>query len=578
MNDANLLPDDLGECQRLLLAAFKQSVQFERQLADAKRHTAQAQQRAAASEQQAAELNRVLDETAASFEELKQEHTAALDELAWYKRWAFGRRRERFTEGAGQGHLFDLDEAVVDETEDSATGNEEAEVEIKGHRRRKRRKIDWDKLRQIHHEHDLSNEEKACACCGRTMDRIGEDVTRELEYVPAKLEAHIHTRPKYACRCCKAGVSAAPLPPRPIPGGIAGPGLITEVVVGKFGDHLPLYRLEDVLARYGVHISRSTMCDWVKAAAELLRPLFDLQRELALQSSVMWTDDTPITVLGGPKGSFRGHFWTYIGDAEHPYSVYDFTTSHSRDGPARFLQSYSGYLHADAYTGYDTIFSAPGSNIIEVACWSHTRSRFFKAAESNPRQSHQVLEWVRQLYDIEDRAHDRPADARRELRAREANPVLDRIEAYLAELAPRMLPKSSLAKAVNYARNQWVALRRYTDDGRLTIDNNVSERTLRHQAIGRKNYLFLGNETAGPRAAVLYTILAGAKRHRIEPWAYIRDLLLRLNAADPRLQSMLPDRWATAHPEAILTHRLEESRAKATRTRARRAHRRAHAQ
>jgi transposase len=539
MDETNSLPNDLSKCHQLLLAAYKQSVQLENKVAT--------------SRQQAAELNRVLDETAASFEELKQEHAAALDELAWYKRWAFGRRRERFTEGEGQGHLFDLGPPVADEPEDSTTPDEEAETEVKGHRRRKRRKIDWDKLPQVHHEHDLSDEEKVCPC-GRTKDRIGEDITRELEYVPPKLTAHIHTRPKYACSRCKDGVSAAPLPPRPFPGGIAGPGLVTEVVVSKFGDHMPLYRLEDILARYGVHISRSTMCDWVKAAAELLRPLYEMQRRLALQSSVMWTDDTPITVLGGPKGSFRGYFWTYIGDKQHPYTVYDFTNSHSRDGPASFLQSYSGYLHADAYTGYDSIFLASGSRIIEVACWSHTRSRFFKAVRSNPREAHQVLEWVRQLYDIEDRAHDLSVDARRKLRASEANPVLDKIERYLAQLAPTMLPKSSLAKAVTYAHNQWAALRRYTGDGRLTIDNNVSERTLRHQAIGRKNWLFLGSESAGPRAAVLYTILTGAKRHHIEPWAYVRDLLLRLHADDPNLEEMLPDRWAAAHPEAILTH------------------------
>jgi hypothetical protein len=317
------------------------------------------------------------------------------------------------------------------------------------------------------------------------------------------------------------------------------------------------------------------MCDWVKAVAELLRPLYDLQRELVVQSSLMWTDDTRVTVLGGEAGSFQGHFWTYIGDRKHPYSVYDFTTSHSRDGPARFLQSYSGYLHADAYTGYDAIFLGPGSSIIEVACWAHARRRFFDAVKSYPREAHQVLEWIRQLYDIEDQAHDWSVDARHELRASKANLVLDKIEAYLAGLAPRALPKSSLAKAVTYARNQWEALRRYTEDGRLTIDNNVSERTLRHQAIGRKNWLFLGSEAAGPRAAVLYTILAGAKRHRIEPWAYVRDLLLRLNADDPRLEEMLPDRWAAAHPNAILTHRLEESRIRAVRTRTRRAHRRA---
>ena len=558
--DGNSLPNDLAECHQLLLAAFKQSVRLE--------------QRAAQSEQQAAELSRVLDETAASYQTLQQEHAATVDELAWFKRWAFGRRRERFTDGEGQGHLFELDLPTSDDKDESVL--QEIETDVKGHRRRKNRKIDWDKLHQVPHNHDLKPEEKMCSCCGREMDCIGEDVTRELEYQPPKLEAHIHTRPKYACRRCKHGVTSAAMPARPIPGGIAGPGLITEVYVGKFGDHLPLYRLEDILARYGVYISRSTLCDWMKAVANLFRPLYELQRERVLQSAVMWTDDTRIAVLGGEEGSFKGYFWTYIGDLQHPYSVYDFTPNRSRDGPASFLESYSGYLHADAYTGYDAIFSDVTSEVVEVACWSHARSKFFDAVKSYPRQSHQVLEWIKQLYDIEDQAHELSIDARRELRTRHAIPVLDKLETYVNSLAPSALPKSTLGKAVTYARNQWEALRRYTEDGRLTIDNNVSERTLRHQAVGRKNYLFLGSEAAGPRAAVLYTILAGAKRHRIEPWAYVHDLLVRLHADDLHLEEMLPDRWAAAHPDAILNHRLDESRTKAIRTRARRAHRRAH--
>ena len=535
----------------------------------------QAERQAAESAQQVAELNRVLDETAATYQELQQSHAATLEELAWYKRWTFGRRRERFTEGEGQGHLFELDSPLPDEPPESATPDAAADTEVKSHQRRRRRTIDWDKLRQICHEHDLSPEEKVCSCCRRQMNRISEDVTRELEFEPAKLVAHIHVRPKYACRHCKQGVCSAPLPPRPIPGGIAGPGLITEVVVGKFSDHLPLYRLEDILTRYGVYLSRSTLCDWMKAVANLFQPLYELQQQRVLQSAMMWTDDTRVTVLGGDEGSFKGYFWTYIGDDQHPYSVYDFTNNRSRAGPAGFPEGYSGYLHADAYTGYDAMFSDIGSSVIEVACWAHARSKFFDAVGSYPRESHQVLEWIRQLYDIEDRAHDRSVDARRELRVREAIPVLDRIETYLTEQTPRALPKSSLGKAVTYARNQWTALRRYTEDGRLTIDNNVSERTLRHQAVGRKNWLFLGSEAAGPRAAVLYTILAGAKRHRIEPWAYVRDLLLRIHADDQCLEELLPNRWAAAHPEAVLNHRLEESRARAIRTRARRAHRRA---
>jgi hypothetical protein len=287
---------------------------------------------------------------------------------------------------------------------------------------------------------------------------------------------------------------------------------------------------------------------------------------------VLWTDDTPVIVLvGGDQGSRKGRFWVYIAE-EHPYSIYDFTESRVRDGPASFLRGFQGYLHADAYGGYDHIYLGSNEAILEVACWAHARRKFFDACHGSPRQAHQVLEWIRRLYDIEDRARELSPQSRQSLRQDESEPVLDRIQAYLAELSRRALPKSQLGKAVSYARNQWRALRRYTEDGRLSIDNNVSERTVRHQAIGRKNWLFLGSEQTGPRAAVLFTILAGAKRHRIEPWAYLRELLLRLHADDPRLDEMLPDHWAAEHPEAVLNYRLEESRRKAAAQSNRRRH------
>jgi hypothetical protein len=266
-----------------------------------------------------------------------------------------------------------------------------------------------------------------------------------------------------------------------------------------------------------------------------------------------------------------------VGDDEHPYSVYDFTMSRGRDGPQNFLRNFRGYLHADAYGGYDGVFLRPGSEIIEVACWAHARRKFFDAQKSSPREAHQVLDWIHQLYDIEDRARPLSAAARCELRNRHAAPILDRLDTYLVQLKSHVLPKSALAKALTYARNQWDALRCYTQDGRLTIDNNTSERTLRHQAIGRKNWLFLGSQAAGPRAAALYTILAGAKRHRIEPWAYVRELLLRLHAENACLEDMLPDHWAAKHPESVLTYRLDESRNKAAITRDRRSRRRAQA-
>ena len=559
MDDTDPLPNDVTQCHQLLLAAYQQARQLE--------------QRVAESQHEVVELGRVLDATADSFEKLQQEHAVSLEELAWYKRWVYGKRRERVAEGEGQQHLFELTPA----------DNEAAELaepeppcqEVAGHTRRRRRQLDLSRLPHHRHELDLLPEEKTCSCCGRDKDRIGEDVTKILEHVPAKLEVHEHIRPKYACRYCKDGVSSPPPPERPIAKGIAGPGLIAQIVVSKFGDHLPLYRLEDIFVRHGLHIARSTLCDWTKAAAEILQPLYELQRQRVIQSPVMWTDDTTVKVLtGGEEGSRQGRFWTYIGDNEYPYSVYDFTMSRSRDGPQCFLQSFRGYMHADAYAGYDAIYLGSDHEIIEVACWAHTRRKFFDARSNYPRQAHQVLEWIQQLYDIEDRARDLSIEARGELRCAESVPVLDKLEAYLTRLTSKLLPKSALAKAVNYARNQWAALRCYTTDGRLTIDNNVSERTLRHQAIGRKNWLFLGSENAGPRAAILYTILAGAKRHCIEPWAYVRDLLMRLNTNVSNMDELLPDRWAAKHPEAVLTHRLEESRAKASAKRNRRQHRR----
>jgi transposase len=555
MDDANFLPNDLKECQRLLLAAFGEAQQLERRAKD--------------SERVATELGRVLEETAVSYEELKASHQAAINEIRRLKQWIYGRRSERIIEGDGQKHLFDLSASSGQHGAEELS-QEAPHRQVAAHSRRARRALDLSKLPHFRHELSLIPEEKTCEGCGRARDQIGHDETKILEFVPAKLEVHVYVRPKFACRYCKDRVVSPPPPARPIARGIAGPGLIAQIVVSKFGDHLPLYRQEDYFARCGLHIPRSTQCDWVRAAADLLQPLYERQKELVLKSPILWTDDTTVQVLtGGDEGSRTARFWTYISE-EHPYSVYDFTDTRSRDGPAKFLKGFQGYLHADAYAGYDHIYLGSESRVIEVACWAHARRKFFEARHDAPRDAHQFLEWLRQLYDIEDRARELSVVARQELRAAEAHPVLDKIEAYLREWNERVLPKTDMALAIGYALNQWQALCRYTEDGRLSIDNNISERTLRHQAIGRKNWLFLGGPSAGPRAAVLYTILASAKRHLVEPWAYLQDLLLRLHRDDDRLDDMLPDRWVAAHPEAKLDHRLEEKRRKAAATKARR--------
>jgi transposase len=572
------LPDEPEQCQRLLDDLLRRNDELRQQAEDAQRQVEDAQQKADAAQRRIDELERVLDQTAADYHQLQEKHAELAETLALFRRYIFGPRHERFQDDPGQGHLFDLHDTVLPIQAAASPEPDTAPPSDQPKPARPKRRSSLDHLPHNRIEHDLPEAEKTCPCCGGAKHRIGEDLSRELEFTPAKLEVNVHVLPKYACPNCRDGVASPPVPPKPIPGGIAGPGLVAYVLVGKFADHLPLYRLEDILTRHGVHLSRSTLCDWVRNAADLLGPLAELQKTRVLQSPVLWTDDTPVTVLGGESpGSTTGRFWAYIGDADHPYSVYDFTMSRGRDGPAKFLKDYRGFLQADAYGGYDGIFLDSDGKIIEVACWAHARRKFYDARSNAPREANQVLEWIRQLYDVEDRAADLTATERQALRQRESVLILDRIEAYLDELSPRVLPKSALGKAMTYARNQRAALRQYVSDGRLTIDNNISERTLRLQAIGRKNWEFLGSEAAGPRAAVLFTILAGAKRHRLEPWAYVRDVLLRLSAGETDLEALLPDRWAASHPEHVLQHRLEESRRKAARRKEKREQRRASA-
>jgi transposase len=565
------LPDDPGECQRLLDDLLRRNDELRRQAEDARRQADEAQRRID-------ELQRVLEETAADYSQLQEKHAELAEALALLRHYVFGPRHERHVDDPDQGHLFDLHDTAIEPETVVPTEPDTAPPEPRPKASRPHRRNSLDHLPHIRIEHDLTEAEKTCSCCGGPKQRLGEDLSRELEFTPAKLEVNLHVLPKYACPKCRDGVASPPVPPKPIQGGIAGAGLVSFVVVSKFSDHLPLYRLEDILTRHGVFLSRSTLCDWIRNAALVLGPLAELQRTRGLQAPVIWTDDTPVTVLGGEKpGSTKGRFWVYIGDTLHPYSVYDFTMSRSRDGPAAFLAEYRGFLQADAYGGYDGIFLGSDGTIQEVACWAHARRKFHDARSNAPREANQVLEWIRQLYDIEDRAREFTPDERRALRQQESVPILDRIEEYLDELSGRVLPKSALGKAMTHARNQRAALREYVNDGRLTIDNNISERTLRLQAIGRKNWEFLGSSEAGPRAAVLFTILAGAKRHRLEPWAYLRDVLLRLSAGQTDLESLLPDRWAASHPEHVLQHRLDESRRKAARQKEARQARRARA-
>jgi transposase len=549
-------PADPDECHRLLDRLAQKVNDLDQQLGDAR----------AALDQAAKLHDQTVHEHKQLVEELRQQ-------LELYRRYVFGPRRERSVEAPGQGHLFELETAESDSLPPEPPARDPAGRS----RQRQSRKLDYDRLPQVRVEHDVPEADKVCTHCGNAKARIGQDEARVLEFVPAHFELHVHILPKYACSRCHDGVMSPEPPPRPWSGCIAGAGILAQIVVSKFAEHLPLYRFEDVSTRCGLHLPRSTLCDWVSKVAEVLKPLYELQKELVQQAKVIWTDDTYVTFLGGDEpGSHTGRFWIYIGPPPISYDVYDFTENRKRDGPSRFLANFAGYLQADAFSGYDGIYTGSDGRIIEVACWAHARRKFFDARSSSPAEASLILEIIRRLYEIEDRARLLDDAARRAMRQAEAVPILERLRAELDRLDAKLLPKSALAQAITYALNQWRALCRYTEDGRLTIDNNVSERRLRDQAIGRKNWMFLGSAEAGPRAAVICTIIAGAKRHRLEPWAYVRDVILQLavDASPERVATLLPDRWALAHPELVLSHRLEESRQKAQRRDQRRSNRR----
>ncbi len=382
--------------------------------------------------------------------------------------------------------------------------------------------------------------ERVCACCGKTLSRIREEVSERLEYVPASHFVERTIRGVWACRCGEAGVVTAKAPASVLPRSSIGTGLAAHIVVSKYADHLPLYRQEQIFERAGVDLPRSTLGDVVAAVAERLAPVADAILAEVLAGRVVHTDDTPVTYLTPPEGSARGFVWTYVGEKRDV--AYDFTPTRSRDGPMRVLSRYRGFLQADAYAGYDALY--PAGTIVEVGCWAHARRYFVRAKDSDPRAA-LVLLPIQRLYAVEALGRDLPETERQLLRLSKSKPLLEEIRRQLdAFEAQIVLPKSPFGKAVAYVRGNWTALTRYLEHGFLAIDNNPAERAMRPVAIGRKNWMFAGNVEAGRRAAALMCVVATCKARGIDPEAYLRDVLQRIaedDAADPA--TLTPRAW-----------------------------------
>ena len=398
--------------------------------------------------------------------------------------------------------------------------------------------------------YDLEEGKRQCPECQAELRRIGEEVCERLEYVPASLVVIQEACQKYACaKGCT--VITAEKPMAPLEKGLPGPGLLAHVAVSKYGDHLPLHRQEAIFQRQGVELSRQTMADWMRAGADLVSPLFELMKQQVLDSKAIQTDDTPVPVLDPDLPHTRtGRIWTYVGDGEHPYTVYDYTPTRSRDGPEEFLKAFRGYLQADAYSGYDHFYEEPERGIEEVACMAHARRKHWEAQSSDLMRSTVMLAYIRLLYDVEREAREQQlkGEARRALRQKKSKPILDDIHTYLERERSQVLPKSPEGEAIAYTLSNWKALIRYCEDGDLEIDNTGAERSLRSVAVGRKNWMFYGSDNGGRTAAVLSSFISTCKRLGLDPFAYLRDIFERIGAhPHSRLAELLPDQWQAAH-------------------------------
>jgi transposase len=417
--------------------------------------------------------------------------------------------------------------------------------------------------------HDLSDEQKRCPCCGEARACIGSETSEQLEYIPARFEVLQHVRHKYACKSCgegkcqacdgKAHIDIATKQAAPIEKGLPGPGLLAYIITSKLGDHLPLYRLENIFDRAGIDLARSTMCAWMLAASNAVKPLVELMKSRVKRSKAIHTDDTTVKVQDAArKGTCRtGRIWCYLGDEDNPYDVFDFSPDRKREHPQRFLDDFRGHLQADAYGGYDGIYTR--GNVIEVACWAHARRKFFDARETDGKRAAEMLRLIGRLYRIERaikvrverRLKAEPAFTRaeqhaftRSIRQTRAAAALAKVKAWLDAEQQIVLPRSPMGEAITYALNQWQALCRYTERGYLNIDNNAAERALKRVAIGRKNWLFAGSDEAGTSHARLWTLIASAERHGLDPQAYLRSVLAKIGSTPmSELDQFLPDGW-----------------------------------
>jgi transposase len=494
-------------------------------------------------------------------EQLQVELVRVKLELERYKKWYYGPRADRLqSQGELAQLLLNFAEALDQKpihTEDLPASTEPTEALRRVARRKGRRNLaNFENLPVTTHVYELSEEERACPCCGLTRKEIGTEESWQIEYLPGHFERIQHLRKKYACTSCETNgenprIHVAKKPDTAIEKGLAGPGLLAYIVTSKYSDYLPLYRLEDIFTRQGFEISRATQSVWCGDVADLVEPLVALMAERVRTSHVVATDDTILPMQSKGK-TINARMWVYVGDDTQPYNVFDFTLDRGRDGPKRFLKEYNQILLADGYAGYNGV--VVGNQITRAGCWAHMRRKIIDAEKAAPEIACEAVERVRALYAIERQAKDASAEDRLKLRQSQSAPLLTQLRERLLVWKEQLLPKHPMAEAIHYALGQWNELNVFCSDGAVPIDNNVSEREMKRVVLNRKNSLFVGNPRGGRTAAILASLTSTCRRHDIDPQRYLTQLLINLPSTPIRqLSAWLPNQWKQKQTDPFTT-------------------------
>ena len=483
-------------------------------------------------------------------------------EVTYLRRMKYGRSSERLEHA--QLELVGGQVAHVEPAEPAAAGT--GKVASLDEHRRKRGHRPRPHLRELPahlprrtvlHWPDGHHGGCGCAACGLALREIGQDVSEVLDYEPGSFHVVRHVRPKLVCGGCKT-ITQASAPSRPIDRVLAGAGLLAHVLVNKYCDHLPLYRQSQIYARTGLDLHRSTLTDWVAQAAHLLTPLAQAIGRYVLQAHKVHGDDTPIRALGGKcRKVHTGRLWVYVrddrncGEQAAPAVWFQYSVDRKGEHPGAHLKHFSGVLQADAFAGYNALYSKdrkPG-RIIEARCWSHARRKLWdihmRQRQMAGTLAHQGLQRIGELFKIEARIQGRPPDERRQTRKDETAPLLKDLHTWMTQTLAQVSAKSPMALAVGYALSNWTALTQFVDDGRIEAHNNAAERALRCVALGRKNYLHLGSDVGGHSAAVIYTLIGSAKLNGIDPLCYLTHVLQRITQHPiNRIDELMP--WVVA--------------------------------